>query len=115
MPIYEYDCPHCGDFTLLRPMSQRDDPCSCPACATPSPRVILSAPGLATLAGGQRRAHETNERARHVPQSLAEYQAKRSHGAGCSCCAPSKPVARSKANPHGLKTSPSNRPWMISH
>lgn len=115
MPIYEYDCPHCGDFTLLRPMAQRDDPCNCPDCAAPSPRVILSAPGLATLAGGQRRAHETNERARHAPQSLEEYKAKRSHGAGCSCCAPSKPVARSKANPHGLKNSPSNRPWMISH
>jgi len=115
MPIYEYDCPHCGDFTLLRPMAQRDDPCACPDCAAPSPRVILTAPGLATLSGGQRRAQETNERARHAPQRLDEYKARRSHGAGCSCCAPSTPAARSKANPHGLKTSPAARPWMISH
>ena len=67
MPIYEYDCPQCGDFTVLRPMAERDEPCACPYCDTQSARVILSAPGLATLPGSQRRAHETNERARHAP------------------------------------------------
>jgi putative FmdB family regulatory protein len=114
MPIYEYDCPACGDFTQLRPMAERDAACACPACGTASVRVILSAPGLATMASGQRRAMETNERSRHAPQTSAEYQARR-HPAGCSCCGPSKPTAPTKANPHALKTSPSARPWMISH
>lgn len=115
MPIYEYDCPSCGDFTVLRPMAERDAACACPYCATPSARVILSAPGLTSMAGSQRRAHETNERSAHAPQSLDEYKANRKHPAGCSCCGPSKPVERTKANPYGLKASPSARPWMISH
>ncbi|MBA4682775.1 MAG: zinc ribbon domain-containing protein, partial [Pseudomonas sp.] len=70
MPIYEYDCPSCGDFTVLRPMAERDAACACPYCDTPSERVILSAPGLTSMAGSQRRAHETNERSAHAPQSL---------------------------------------------
>ncbi len=115
MPLYEYDCPNCGDFTVLRPMSQRDEPCACPACDAASERVILSAPSLATLPGSQRRAYETNERASHAPKTVGEYAASRKHLAGCSCCGPSKPVQRTKANPHGLKASPSARPWMISH
>ncbi|MCQ4323401.1 FmdB family transcriptional regulator [Stutzerimonas stutzeri] len=115
MPIYEYDCAACGDFTMLRLMADRDQPCACPACGGEARRVILSAPGLATMAGSQRRAIETNERSAHAPQSLAEYKANRKHGAGCSCCGPSKPNTPTKANPHGLKASPSARPWMISH
>ena len=115
MPIYEYDCPDCGDFTALRPMAERDQPCACPVCGEEGARVILSAPGLSALPGERRRAHERNERAQHAPQTLEQYRAGRKHPAGCSCCGPSKPVARSKANPHGLKASPSARPWMISH
>ncbi|KAF1068937.1 MAG: hypothetical protein GAK45_01228 [Pseudomonas citronellolis] len=115
MPIYEYLCPQCGEFTQLRPMADRDAPCACPWCEAASVRAILSAPGLATLAGSQRRAIETNERAQHAPQTLEEYKAKRKHAPGCSCCGPSKPVVSSKANPHGLKASPAARPWMISH
>lgn len=26
MPIYEYDCATCGDFTALRPMAEREAP-----------------------------------------------------------------------------------------
>ena len=115
MPIYEYDCPHCGDFTVLRPMAERDQACACPYCDTASERVILSAPGLATLPGSQRRAHESNERSANAPMNLDEYKASRKHPAGCSCCGPSKPLQPTKANPHALKASPSNRPWMISH
>ncbi|MFI8690778.1 zinc ribbon domain-containing protein [Stutzerimonas kunmingensis] len=115
MPIYEYDCDACGDFTALRPMSVRSEPCDCPACGTPSPRVIRTAPGLATMAGSTRAAHETNERASHAPKTVTEYAASKRHPAGCSCCGPSKPVVPTKANPHALKVSPSNRPWMISH
>lgn len=115
MPIYEYDCAQCGDFSLLRPMADRDQPCACPGCTGESTRVILSAPGLATMAGSQRRAIETNERAAHAPQTLAEYSSKRKHPAGCSCCGPSRPNVPTKANPHAMKGKPAGRPWMISH
>jgi putative FmdB family regulatory protein len=115
MPIYEYDCPICGDFTALRPMSQCRDDSQCPECGSSSPRVIRSTPNFAAVSGATRRAHETNERSSHAPQSLAEYANKRKHASGCSCCAPSKPLAPTKANPHALKGKPAGRPWMISH
>jgi len=115
MPIYEYDCAECGDFTMLRPMAERDQPCACPYCAGESRRVILSAPRLSTMAGNTRAAIETNERASHAPQTVAEYASKRKHPAGCSCCGPSKPNLPTKANPHALKGKPAGRPWMISH
>lgn len=115
MPIYEYDCPECGDFTMLRPMAERDRECACPWCGEASLRVILSAPRLATMAASTRAAHATNEQARHAPKTLSEYAASNKHPAGCSCCGPSKPLAPSKANPHAMKGKPAGRPWMISH
>jgi putative FmdB family regulatory protein len=115
MPIYEYDCADCGDFTLLRPMADRDEPCHCPACGSTSKRVILSAPCLSTMAGSQRRAHAANERSAHAPQTLDEYKQARKHPAGCGCCSANKPLAPTKANPHAMKGKPAGRPWMISH
>lgn len=115
MPIYEYDCIACGDFTALRSMVERDQPCPCPVCGGNGNRVILSAPGLTTLKPSQRRAHETNERSRHAPQSLAEFQQNRQHPAGCNCCTSSKSAVSTRTNPHALKGKPSGRPWMISH
>ncbi len=33
MPMYEYECSKCQhQFELLRSLSERDDPCECPAC-----------------------------------------------------------------------------------
>ena len=115
MPIYEYDCADCGDFTQLRPMADRDQACACPYCGGVSQRVILSAPGLATMAGSQRRAHAANERSANAPQTVEEYASKRKHPSGCSCCGPSKPLAPSKANPHAMKGKMGGRPWMITH
>ncbi|MDW3714317.1 MULTISPECIES: FmdB family zinc ribbon protein [unclassified Pseudomonas] len=115
MPIYEYDCATCGDFTALRPMAEREAPCACPVCDEPAPRVILSAPGLATLAGSQRRAIAANERSANAPQTVEEYRENRKHPKGCGCCTPNKPLAPTLANPHALKTKPGARPWMISH
>ncbi|MFC3606816.1 FmdB family zinc ribbon protein [Stutzerimonas tarimensis] len=115
MPLYEYDCPTCGDFTLLRPMAEREQPCTCPACGSMGERVIRSAPGLATLAGSTRKAHAINEQSAHAPKTLGEYAASRKHPAGCSCCGPSKPSKPTRDNPHMLKSKPTGRPWMISH
>lgn len=115
MPIYEYDCEHCGDFTALRPMARRDEPCACPHCAGPTRRVILSAPALATMAGNTRRGIEINERSAHAPKTVEQYAESCRHPKGCGCCGPSKPLAPSKTNPHALKGKPAGRPWMISH
>jgi putative FmdB family regulatory protein len=115
MPIYEYDCATCGDFTQLRPMAERDQPCGCPWCDGESVRVILTAPGLATMSGSQRSAIATNERSANAPQTVEEYAQSRKHPKGCGCCTPNKPLAPTKANPHALKTKTSARPWMISH
>ncbi|WP_407309907.1 FmdB family zinc ribbon protein [Pseudomonas sp. nanlin1] len=115
MPIYEYDCTTCGDFTALRPMAQRDVPCQCPACGSAARRVILTAPGLACMPGHTRRGMEINERSRHEPKNLEQYRESRRHPSGCSCCGPTQPVVASAANPHGLKGKPQGRPWMISH
>jgi len=33
MPIYEYSCKSCQErFDSIRPMSQRDEPATCPGC-----------------------------------------------------------------------------------
>lgn len=115
MPIYEYDCAACGDFTSLRSMADRDQPCDCPECGTLSKRVILSAPSLATMSSTQRTAIAANERSSHAPQTLDEYKQSRKHPKGCGCCSANKPLAPTKANPPAMKSKPAGRPWMISH
>lgn len=113
MPIYEYLCEDCGEFTALRPMRDSAAPCACPECGAAAPRVLISAPALATMSAAKRHAHATNERAAHAPKTSAEYQAGHKHGPGCACGG-----ATSKATlktPDGAKTFPSKRPWMISH
>ncbi|MGX0957245.1 putative FmdB family regulatory protein [Pseudomonas viridiflava] len=115
MPIYEYDCPHCGDFTSLRPMAESALPCECPACGASSMRVILSAPGLSTMAGNTRKAIARNERSAHEPKTVDQYKESRGHPSGCSCCGPTTRPVPTKANPHALKGKPAGRPWMISH
>lgn len=115
MPMYEYDCPKCGDFTALRPMAESALPCDCPGCGASSMRVILSAPGLATMAGNTRKALAINERSAHAPKTVGEYNESQRHPSGCSCCGPSKKLEPTKANPHALKGKSAGRPWMISH
>ena len=35
MPFYEYRCAECEErFTLMRPISERDDSAECPACGS---------------------------------------------------------------------------------
>jgi putative FmdB family regulatory protein len=118
MPTYDYACPSCGGFDALRSLALRNEPCACPACAAPSPRVFVSAPHLACVRSETRHAMETNERAQHEPISSKEhggYQ-RLKHPAGCGCCSTSsgKNSATVKAA-NGNKMFPSKRPWMISH
>ena len=104
MPTYDYACGACGGFDALRPMAERNEPCACPTCGKPSPRVLTGAPSLPILAHATRLAHATNEKSAHLPQAR--------HGAGCSCCGVSGAGGKS---PAGAKSFPGRRPWMISH
>ena len=113
MPTYDYECRDCGGFDALRSVSRRDEPAACPECAAASPRVMSAAPRLALMAGSTRSAIETNERARHAPQSSKDYQ-RLKHPSGCGCCSSAKRSATLTA-PNGVKGAPSRRPWMISH
>ena len=41
MPLYEYFCPPCNDqFEILRPVSQMDNPATCPSGHTTNNRVL---------------------------------------------------------------------------
>jgi putative FmdB family regulatory protein len=117
MPAYDYLCNRCGPFTLTRPMSEYDLGADCPSCARASPRVIMTAPQLSTLAPGLRRASAINERSAHAPRSSS--RSDRAHGSGCSCCSAkaSKSATRrvDGAKPSPTKSFPTRRPWMISH
>jgi putative FmdB family regulatory protein len=113
MPTYDYACPACGGFDAFRPLGARNEPAACPDCGGASPRVFASAPRLALLDGGTRRALDTNERARHEPKRSADYQRLR-HPSGCGCCTPGKRSA-TVTGANGAKAFPSKRPWMISH
>lgn len=118
MPTYDYLCPDCGPFQDRASMAEFDRPAPCPDCGAESRRAMLTAPLLARMDGGRRRAHATNERSADSPR-------RSSHGPGCSCCSG---AGRTKGNgggkakgggtlyrSDGSKSFPAKRPWMISH
>lgn len=117
MPLYDYQCPHCGPFDDLRPVAAASDPAACPHCGALSPRIIR-APQLLDMDSQLRHAHATNERSRHEPthSTKAEREHRHEHGPGCACCSSGK-VGQSTAlyGADGSKTFPTKRPWMISH
>ena len=112
MPIYDYLCEDHGAFTAMQPMRAYADPCACPDCARPAPRVMLAAPRLAVMDGAKRNAHAVNERAAHAPKRSSQ------HGPGCGCCAGGAgkvKTAGAVLRPDGSKSLVGRRPWMISH
>lgn len=43
MPIYEYECPACGEkFELRRGITENDNEIKCPRCGAEKPRRVLS-------------------------------------------------------------------------
>lgn len=109
MPVYEYFCDTCGPFEALAPMARYSEPCDCPDCAAPAPRVMMTAPNLAVMSSSIRKAHETNERSADSPKRSG-------HGPGCSCCSSGKKLgSKTLHRPDGSKSFPTKRPWMISH
>ena len=52
MPIYEFECSHCGHrFDRLQKLSDAD-PVDCPACGAPQVRRRVSAPSFRLAGGG---------------------------------------------------------------
>jgi putative FmdB family regulatory protein len=102
MPVYDYACAECGQFTMLRPMSEYLKPQHCPLCQALAPRAMHTAPRLALMDGVRRNVARINERAAHEPRHENKHQ----HHAGCGCGGSQKSAA---------KSFPGSRPWMISH
>ena len=109
MPVYDYHCPDCGSFEIMRSMDKRDAPALCPHCGQVAGRVMLSSPSLPLVSGDTRRAMETNERSRHAPKSS------RNHPHGCGCCKPKAASSVADGRPPAPKSFAGKRPWMISH
>ncbi|MFA5958639.1 FmdB family zinc ribbon protein [Hyphomicrobium sp.] len=109
MPIYDYDCPSCGTFAVLRSMAEFELPHDCPGCGSEAERVILTAPAISGMSRARRVAAETNERSSHEPRKSA------SHAPGCGCCSGGKKSKAAENGPAAMKSFPAARPWMISH
>lgn len=110
MPLYEYRCDRHGLFEALRPMATFAEPCACPECGAQAPRVMVSAPRLASSNRARMAAHAVNERSADTPRRLS------SHGPGCACCSGGAKQGRATLRrPDGAKSFPAARPWMISH
>ncbi len=114
MPVYEFLCDACGDFTQVRRVSDRDAACNCPQCGRLAARVLLTAPKLGVMSSAQRAAHTTNERSAHQPLTSTEYKERHRHGPGCGCCNGAK-NRKTNVTADGAKSFPGTRPWMISH
>ncbi|AHJ65718.1 FmdB family zinc ribbon protein [Granulibacter bethesdensis] len=111
MPVYDYHCESCGVFTVMRPMSEFEQPACCPDCGTSAPRVLLTAPSFAAMDSARRTAFATNERSVHAPR-----RSRGSHPSGCSCCSTTKGKSKLMADsPPAAKSFSAQRPWMISH
>ncbi len=91
MPLYEYRCNPCGEFEAWRSMAKYNAPINCPECnqvATKifsAPNINLNSGSLSTI------TRSPSDEPRLVKQEPRE---------------PTKPR---------YQTSPSNRPWMVSH
>ena len=111
MPVYDFTCEDCGDFSEFLPIERRNEPIPCPSCEKNGRRLIL-APNLALMNPLRRRATAINEKARHEPRVSTGH----SCGSGCGCGTKIRPV-RTKETKLGVLQSqkPSARPWMLGH
>ncbi len=117
MPFYDYDCPACGTFALLRTLEQRNQAARCPGCSRPAHRA-MTAPHLSLMAAPLRSAHARNERSRHEPGVMNRHRC----GSGCGCGSPksAQPDARKRKvnlGKAGVFEAPARRkrPWMLGH
>ncbi|CAM3655744.1 Putative regulatory protein FmdB Zinc ribbon domain-containing protein [Bordetella sputigena] len=110
MPLYDYSCGQCGDFTAMRPLAQWRDPSPCPECGAGCDRILAGAPALGALSSAVNRAHAMNERNASEPRST-----RGGHGMNCGCCGAGRTAGKTRKTADGGKTFANSRPWMISH
>lgn len=90
MPLYEYRCHNCGEFTALRSLSDYNAPMLCPECNAVAVKIV-SVPNINLNSGSLSAIAKTNStEPRLVKQELN----------------PTKPK---------YQQVKSDRPWMISH
>ncbi|HEY3901220.1 MAG TPA: FmdB family zinc ribbon protein [Chthoniobacter sp.] len=113
MPVYEYECEDCGEFSESRVIAERNHPALCPTCGGPAPRNI-SAPFLAVMSPVQRMAATRNERSQHEPRMTSGRPCCAS--GGCSHTRKKKAKAADGEKP-ALQASKKKyrRPWMLGH
>jgi len=110
MPMYDYACADCGEFSELRPLAQWRDPADCPQCGAQSGRIVGGAPAVSALSSAMNRAHAANERSANEPRST-----RAGHGMNCGCCGSARSRGRTRTSGDGAKSFAGARPWMISH
>jgi len=103
MPLYEFNCNACGQFTDLRPLSECAASAACPSCGAAASRII-SVPRLAIMERTNRTAWERNERSVHEPR-----MAKAVHGHDHSHDRKGKHRHEQRGRLRG------GRPWMLGH
>lgn len=113
MPLYDFECRDCGDFSEFRTIADRDELMTCPVCGRPAARIV-TAPNLALMTPLNRMAAVRNERSRHEPRV----------GMKTSCCSGgscSHKRTKSKLQKDGDKPAlrgsrkKNRRPWMLGH
>jgi putative FmdB family regulatory protein len=110
MPMYDYSCGACGDFSALRPLAQWRDAAPCPQCGATSGRIIGGAPAISALSSAVNRARAVNERSANEPRS-----SRSGHGMNCGCCGGGRASGKTRTSADGAKSFAGARPWMISH
>lgn len=111
MPLYNYLCKTHGEFDAWRPMSESSSPAPCPACKRRARRAV-SAPRLALMDGGARKAHTINERSANEPRVVRRGEPGDAAVGGHNPAEGRRPGhAHGK---HGHRHGPS-RPWMVGH
>lgn len=100
MPVYEYVCDECGEFTELRPLAEYDRAQPCPDCTAPAPRAILTPPRISGCSSALRNAHRRSERSAESPRRV------RSDG---------RSTTKPHAHPARSGRVAAGRPWMLSH
>ena len=67
MPIYEYSCPQCAAFEVIRPMEAAADVQTCPSCGQEARRKI-SAPHLSRTGTAAFQLIDSTHRSASEPQ-----------------------------------------------
>ena len=97
MPLYEFQCNTCGQFTHWRAFAQASEPMPCPTCATVA-RRIYTPPGLHRVASELANARYRAEKSSFEPEVVKKQRTPHDERAH------SKPLQQS----HG-------RPWQLEH